>query len=293
MATPLASSSSGIGASPNPAINFAQATMDYGQSQLLDLSRRATQTSLDMAQSANDSALSTQDFNRRQKMDLDYQSTIISMNITQAAATQQSLLEQTNLAMQATAVAQSIAATASQSAYLVIVNQTEQAQAILDTQIAQTNQAVIALTAYPLTATPFAITQAALLVEQHQRDRQSFIDHVITPSIPILASIVLVLFIIVAVMIDRRALLSELPRRFRIARFKNGPSPLTVIDGVIVDHDPRLDQINSSELIPANPPRLQSENSVHVEIVDATKPPVDQWIADVERQLAAEKRSLP
>ncbi|GAP13599.1 hypothetical protein LARV_01354 [Longilinea arvoryzae] len=54
--------------------------MDYGQSQLLDLSRKATQTSLDMAQ----------------------------------------------------------AATVSQSAYLLNVSQTEQAQAILDTQIAQT-----------------------------------------------------------------------------------------------------------------------------------------------------------
>ena len=133
---------------------------------------------------------------------------------------------------------------------------------------------MIALTAYPLTATPFAKTQAALLVEQHQRDRQSFIDREIIPSIPILASIALVLFIIVAVMIDRRALLIELPRRLHIARFKNRPSPLTVIDGVIVNHDPGLDRINSSELISANPPRLPGENSVHVEIVEATKPPI-------------------
>lgn len=292
LATPAVSSSSGIIASPNPAYNFAQATMDSGQSQLLDLSRKATQTSLDMAQAANDSALSTQEFNRRQKMDLDYQSTVVSMNITQAAATQQFIIEKTNVAMEATAAAQSIAATASQSAYLLNVSQTSQAQAILDTQIAQTSQAVIALTAYPLTATPFAKTQAALYAEQRQRDWQLFFDREILPSIPILAAIALVMFIIIVVMIYRRSQLVTWLRPLHIARFKKGPSPLTVINGVIVDRDPRLDRMNASELIPANLPRLPGENSIHVEIVDATKPPVAQWIAEVEQQLAAEKRSL-
>ena len=72
--------------SPDPAGVSAQATIDTGQSKLLDLSRRATEVSLNIAQSANASAQSTKDFNQRQKLDLDYQATIVSLNITQAAA---------------------------------------------------------------------------------------------------------------------------------------------------------------------------------------------------------------
>jgi len=66
--------------------------MVSGQSQLLGLSRKASQTSLDMAQAANDSTLATQEYTRRQKMDMDYQSTIFSMKITQTAATQQFII---------------------------------------------------------------------------------------------------------------------------------------------------------------------------------------------------------
>jgi hypothetical protein len=279
----------GINESSNPDYAFAQATMDYGQSQLLDLSRKATEVSLNMSQAANAAALSTQDYNRRQKMDLDYQATIVSLNITQAAATQKFITQQTKMARDATAVAQSRAATATHSAYLVNVTQIAQAQAILDARVLETAQAVAALTVYPLTATPFAVTQAALLMQQYDREQQSFVDRVVAPLIPILAiTLVLLLIILVIVLGFRRFMPMPWPRRLRTTRVNVNPSPLIMIDGVIVDHDPRLHQIIPFELTPANLSGLPGENTIHVELVNASEPPVAHWIAEVEHQLATE-----
>ena len=325
--TPVhAASAPGIIESPNPAYAYAQATIDYGQSQLLDLSRKATEASLNMSQAANAAALSTQDYNQRQKMDLDYQATVVSLNITQAAATQKFITQQTKMARDATAVAQSSAATAAHSAYLLNVTETAQAQAILDgqalqtaqaaadltaypltatylaheqnvtetvqaqvilnVQAAQTAQAIATLTAYPLTATPFAVTQAALLMQKYNGEQQSFVDKVVVPLLPILATLVLLLFILVIVLANRRFITMPWTRRLRTAR--GNSSPLIMIDGVIADHDPRHQRIIPSELTPPNPPKLLSENTVHVEIVNATEPPVAHWITEVENKLASE-----
>jgi hypothetical protein len=318
--------------SPKPDFAIAQATMDFGQSQLLDLSRKSTEVSLNMSQAANASALSTQDFNQRQKMELNYQSTIVSLNITQAAATQKFIAQQTKMARDAAAAAQSTAAAATHSAFLVNSTQTAQAQAIFDAQALQTAQAVAALTAYPLTATfsayernvnetvqaqmilnaqatqtaqvvaaltaypltatPFAETKAALLLQQYGREQQSFSNQVVAPLIPILAALGLLLFILLIVLAYRRYLSTQWPRRLRILGGIVHPRPLNVIDGVIVDHDPPLHPIIPSELPPANPPRLASENTIHVEIVNATEPPVAHWIAEVEHKLATEEGLL-
>lgn len=225
--------------SPNPAYALAQATLDTGQSQLLDLSRRSTEVGLNMSQAANAAAQSTQDYNRRQKMDLDYQATIVSLNITQAAATQQFITQQTKIARDAAGAAQNRAAAITQSAYLLVVKQTGQAQAALDAQALQTAQvaaaltaspltataaarsfnvtqtvqaqgilnaqatqsaqAIASLTAYPLTATPFAVTQAALLMRQYAREQRSFVDQIAAPLIPILAILIFFLLIILGI----------------------------------------------------------------------------------------------
>jgi hypothetical protein len=57
---------------------------------------------------------------------------------------------------------------------------------------------------------------------------------------------------------------------------------------VITDPGPRLERLIPSELTSANAPRMAGENRPHVEIVDATEPPVAHWIAEVEQQLADE-----
>ena len=273
--------------SPNPAYDLAQATMDYGQRQLLDLSQNATQVSLNMSQAENAAMQSTQEYNQRQKMDLDYQATVISRNIAQAAATQEFIAQQANMARDATIIAQSIAAAATQSAYLVNVTQTAQAQAILDARVMRTDQAVAALTAYPLTATPFAVTKAALLMKQYDREQRSFVDQIVVPLIPVLAILDILLITLGIVFAYRRYLMSTpRPRRLRIARVNTNPIPVVIVDGLFTRHGLQLHRTIPSELTPANSPRLPGRNAVHVEIVNATEPPVAHWIAEVEHQLA-------
>ena len=262
--------------------------MDAGQSQLSDLSRRSTEVSLNMSQAANAAALSTQDANRRQKMELDYQSTVVSLDITQAAATQSFIKQQTKIARDATAAAQSSAATATHSAYLINVTQTTQAQAALDSLALQTVQAKAALTDYPMTATPFAVTQAALLMQKYDRERQSFVNQIVAPLIPILVVLDLLLFILIIIRAYRRFVPMPWSPHLRIVRVNMNPSPLLMIDGVISDPDPKLQQAAPTKLLPVNPSGLPVEDMAHVEIINAVEPPVAHWITEVEHQLTDE-----
>ncbi len=274
--------------SPNPAFMNAQATIDTGKSQLLDLSRKETETSLNLAQAADAAALSTKDFNQRQKADLNFQATVVSLNITQAAATQRFVLQQTKMARDATTAAQSSKATAAQFIYLVNVNQTKQVQAILNAQATQTAQAIAALTSYPSTATSVAVTQAALLGQQYGREQQTFVKQIVVPLIPILITLDLIAFILVVILAYRRSITIPWPRRLQLAPGIVSPDPIRMIDGVISDVNPSLHPPFPAELPPDNPPRRQDEATVHVEIVSATEPPVAQWIAEVEHQMTVE-----
>jgi hypothetical protein len=275
---------------PNSDAAFAQATIDSGQGQLLDLSRKATEISLNMSQAADAAAQATQDFNQRQQLDLDFQATAVSLNITQAAATQEFIAQQTQAAMDVTAAAQSTAAAATQSAILVKASQAAQAQAFLDARNLQTAQAVAALKAYPLTATPYAKTQAALLMQQYDREQQSFEDRIAAPLIPILAILDFLLVILGIILGYRRFMAMPGPRPLLPAGINAKPSPLIMIEGVIAEHNPWLHRNIPSQLPPANPPRLPGDNSANVEIVDPTEPPYAHWIAAVEYQLASEGR---
>ncbi len=303
--------------SPNPASVLAQATIDSGQSQLLELSRKSTELSHNMAQGENSSALATQAYNKRQKLDLDNQATSISLAITQAAVTQESLAQQTkinldyqatkvNLAMDqaastqaflaqqtklagdADAAAQSDAAAATQLAYQVAVTQTAQAQGMLDDHARQTAQAAAALTAYPMTATPLAAIKAALLMQEYDREQQSFVDRVVVPLVPFLAILDLLLFTALIIVGYRRFMSMPLPNRLRAALGNVNPRPINVIDVMGADPDLRRPLLVPSVQTPANPPRQPGEAVGHVEIVDATEPPVAHWIAEVEQQLAPE-----
>jgi hypothetical protein len=244
----------------NPDYAFAQATMEAGQSQLLDLSLKATQVSMDMAQAADAAAQLTQEYSQRQKTELDYQSTLISQNIAMAAATQEFLTGQTQIALDAAAAAQSIADAATQSAYLVNVTQTAHAQEIVNVQVQQTAQAVAALTAYPLTATPYAVTQAALLMQQYDREQQSFEEKIVAPLIPVFVILDILLIMLGLFLAFRRFMLIPWSYRPRISRLKVNHNPLTLIDGLIVDHDPRLHRRIPSELAPDHLTKQTVEN---------------------------------
>jgi len=244
----------------NPDYAFAQATMEAGQSQLLDLSLKATQVSMEMAQAADAAAVLTQEFNQRQKLELDNQSTMISQNITMAAATQEFLKGQTQIALDAAAASQSIAAAATQSAYQVNVTQTAQAQEMVNAQVQQTAQAAAALTAYPLTATPFAATQAALLMQQYDREQRSFEEQVVAPLIPILVILDILLIMLGLFLAFRRFMLVPWSYRPRITRLIAKPNPMVLIDGAIVDDEPRLRRRIPSALAPVNATRPTGEN---------------------------------
>jgi hypothetical protein len=273
--------------SPDPASANAQATIDAGQSQLSDLSFKATQVSLNMSQAANAAAQSTQDANQLQQLQLDQQATVIGLEIAHAAATQNAIQQQTKTAKEALADAHSTAAAATQTANRINRALIAQAQVIVDGQVTQTAQAAAALTTFPLTATPFAATQAALLQQQYDREQKAFVDRIVSPAIPIVAAILfLLLLILVIIMLYRRVIPSMYPRRLRIGPIN--ANPLMMIDGVIAEHTLPLHQIIPTEPTPAALPMLPCEKTVHVEIVTATEAPVAHWIAEVEQQLANE-----
>ena len=283
--TVLASPTPGNIGSPDPDSANAQATIDAGQSQLLDLSLKATQVSLNLSQAADASAQSTQEYNQQQQLLLDHQATVISLNIAHAAATQNVFRQQTKTAKDAIADARSTAAAATASANRANLALIAQAQVIMDGETTQTAQAVAALAAYPLTATPFAATQAALLQQQYDREQKAFVDRIVSPAIPI---IVFILFLLVLILIIslfyRRVIPSMYPRRLRIGRIN--ANPLVMIDGVIADHALPLHQTIPSEPTQSALPLLPCEKTAHVEIVTATEAPVAHWIAEVEQQLA-------
>jgi hypothetical protein len=278
--------------SSNPASAYAQATIDSGRSQLLDLSLQATQISLNMSQAANASAQSTQDSYQRQKLALGFQATAISQNIARAAATQQFLTQQTKIARDATAAAQrstqQSAAAAVLSANRVSGSQTAQAQAVLSVQGSQTAQAVAALTAVPLTATPLAATQAALLSQEYSREQRSFINQIVNPLIPFIAVLDLVLFILGVVLIYRWYISQPQAHGPRIIPNYGHHNPMLTIDGDFADRAPGDDWIIPSELTPGSPPGMPGENTANVEIANPDEPLIADWVDEAEQQMDSE-----
>ena len=256
----------------------AQATQAAGQSQLMDLSNQATVVSLNIIQAADAAAQSTRDYNQRQLMELSIQANEVSQNIARAAATEQFIREQSQMAWFATANAQSQAATATYSAYVLNITQTVQAQAILDAQANAT------LTAYPLTATPWAAIQADIIRLRNRAERRAWWeDFVITPLIVILLIGVVLLLIVGGVMAYRR-LMPVLELRLRTIS-RDNDSPLLVVDGLIVDPDPPHRQLTQLELYLLDHPQPPSDQAAQVEIIGSTEPSITNWIIEAEQEL--------
>ena len=287
-----------IALAPYPDPSNAQATIDTGQAQLLDLGRQATKVSMERTQTAHAAAQSTQDFNQRQQVDLDYQATVISLRITQAAATQEVFARQTQTVLEAAAVEQRRADEATQSAMRanaaqtaqVIANHNAEATSAQASRIANAREAAFAAatqTAYPMTATPLASTRAAILLMQYDREQQSFTDKIVAPLIPFIAFLNFVLLASGLVWVYLKLWPRLRARRLPKVHIIDSPRRLMLIDaaaevpdawiGRVVPHEMRSDSSNdapSSALAP------------QVEIIDAAEPPVAQWIAEVEDQLA-------
>jgi hypothetical protein len=160
----------------------------------------------------------------------------------------------------------------------------------MDAQVMQTNQAVAALTAFPLTATPLAGTEAALLSVQYDREQQAFEDQIVTPLIPVVGILFSLLLILGIIVLYRRFIPRAWPRRYPILGSSNPLPPLMMIDSVMVDHDAQEPIYHPSGILTATPPGLPGPKPIRVEIVEASEPPFSHWIDDVEYQLAAEGR---
>mgnify|MGYP001127679114 FL=1 len=271
-----------------PAYAAAQATLAAGQNEIMELSHQATIASLNLDQAANAAAQATVDYNLRQLMELSIRGTEISQEMAWAAATQQFIVEQTQLAWIANTTAQSQAATATYSTYILNVTQTAQVQAILDLQITQTAQAHATQTAYSLTATPFAALQAEIVRAQNESDRRALWgEFVVTPLTVILITLVIVLLIVGGVLAYQRLMpVLELGLRTFISR--DNKNTMLLVDGMIVDADPLAPQLTQPELRLLNTAQLPSEDMPVVEIISPSEPSVINWIAEAEQKLRSE-----
>jgi hypothetical protein len=275
--------------SPQAAYSAAQSTLVAGQSQMDELSHQAAVVGLNMAQAANAAEQATLDYNQRQMMELSYQRTAVSQNMARAAATQQSITKQTQMAWNATATAQSSAATATYSASVLNATQTAQAQAILDLQVTQTAQANATQTAYSLTATPWAAILAANLRTQKRADLRAWWgEFVVTPLIFILLTLALLTLAVVSVMVYRRLIPALEHRRLTISQGNENESPMLLLDGMIVDPNPPRRQLTQPGFSLLNQPQFPSDKAVQVEIIGASEPSVTNWITEAEQKLRSD-----
>ncbi|RPI32316.1 MAG: hypothetical protein EHM70_09235 [Chloroflexota bacterium] len=256
-----------------PQYSAAQATLAAGQNELMDLSHQATAVSLSEDQAANVAAQATLDYNQRQLMELSIRGTEVSQNMAWAAATQQFIAEQTQAVWNASATAQSQAATATYSAYSLNVTQTAQAQAILAIQATHTAQANATQVAYSLTATPWAAIQSDIVRMRNESERRALWgEFVVTPLKVILITLVVLLLIAGGVLAYQR-LMPVLELRLRTI-WRNDDSPLLLVDGMVVDLD--------------RSPRLPRSETPQVEIVGPSEPSVTNWITEAEQKLRAD-----
>jgi hypothetical protein len=268
----------------------AQSTLAAGQSELMDLSHQATVVSLNMAQAANAEAQTARDYHQRQLMELSIRATEVSQSMDQAAAMQEFLMEQTQMAWDAYGAAQSQAATATYSAYIMNVTETAQAQAILDIRATETAQAIAVLTAIPRTLTPLAATQAAILFEQEKYQRQSNWGELITPLKIILTTLVILLLILGGVLAFRR-FMPVLEFRLRNPGRNGNLSPLILLDGLIVDPAHHHHRLPPSEPGPTYLPQFSSAETLQIEIIGPSEPSIINWITEAEQKLFFDERS--
>lgn len=310
------------GSNQEAAYAAAQATLTAGENRAMGLSHQATVVSLNMEQAAAISAQATIDYDQRQLMELSIQATEVSLNMARAAATQQFIREQAQLAQNATAAVQSQAATAtaqSQAAtaiahnqavaatatahsqavavtataatYILQVTQTAQAQAILVRHAAETAQVRATQTAYPLTATPAAATQAYLVRTREGRERRALWEEfVVTPVKAVLTTLVIVLLIVGGVLAFRR-FMPALEYRLRNPRRSGNAIPLSLPDGTIVDLVPYDRGLEMREPVLLGLPQLVSDDTPQVEIIDPSEPSIINWVAEAERKLGTQGRT--
>jgi hypothetical protein len=243
------------------AYSAAQATLQDGPRQAMELSYQATALSLNMNQAANAAAQTTIDYNRRQLMELSIRGTEVSQNMAWAAATQQASSVQTQMAWNAMVATQSQAATE-------YAGQTAQAQAIA-TQ-----------TAFSLTATPLAAIQAGI-------ERRAWWQEYVISPVKVTLLILVVLMLIVGGVLAYRRLMPVLELRLRTIS-RDTDSDLRLVDGMIVDSDPSQSRLTQHEMRLLEHPTLPGDELPQVEIVGSSEPTIINWIIEAEQKLRSD-----
>ncbi len=243
------------------AYSAAQATLEAGPRRAMELSYQATLVRLNMGQAANAAAQTTMDYYQYQLMELSIQGTEVSQNIARAAATQQFIAEQNQLAWNATTTAQSQAATE-------YAGQTAQAQANA-TQ-----------TAYSLTATPLAAIQAGI-------ERRAWWQEYVVSPVKVALLILVVLLLIVGGVLAYLRLMPVLELRLRTFSHNNDRD-LLLVDGMIVDSDPSQRRLTQHEMRLLEHPILPGDELPQVEIVGSSEPSIINWINEAEQKLRSD-----
>lgn len=251
----------------------AQATLGAGQSELAGLSQQATVDSLSGSQAANAAAQATLDYNQRQLMDLSIQATEIGRNMARAAATQQFIVEEAQIAKNATVTAQGQAATAMYALYILDVTRRAQAAQIDATR-----------TAYSLTATPLAAIQADMIRTRGEAARRARWDEVVFTLLTACLILLIVLLFIAGVMIAYLRLMPLIELRLRTGS-RIHESPMLLVDGVVDRHrqsSPReLSQVYLRPLPSGRP-------IIEVEIIGPSEPSISNWITKAEQKLRSD-----
>jgi hypothetical protein len=260
----------------------AQATLTTGQNEIQGMSQQATLVSLNMEQAASAAVQADLDADQRQLMELSIRGTEISQDMAQAAAAQQSIIEQTQIVWNATALAQSQAATATYSAYILSVTQTAQIQANLDIRATQA-------AAYSLTATPRAEMQASIARLQDEAEREAqWQAYIVNPIKVILSTLVILLLIAGGVMAFRR-LMPVLELRLRTIVHIN-ETALLMEDGNIIDITSQSQRLVRQALPLLEQPHILNDQAVQVEIIDWSEAFLTHWIIEAEQELRLDGR---
>lgn len=265
-----------------PAFAAAQATLTSGQNEIGDLSHQATRVSLNLEQAANAAVQADLDADQRQLMELSIRGTEISQNMAQAAAAQQLIVEQAQIVWNATALAQSQAATATYSSYILSVTQTEQVQANLDIRATEA-------AAYSQTATPLAGMQANIARLQDEAEREAQWQAYIVNPIKVILSILVILLLITGGVMAYRQLMPVLELRLRSIVYRN-ETTLLMVDGTIVDITYPHRRLSKQGMPFLEQPHTSNDQGVQVEIIDSSEAFITPWITEAEQELRLDGR---
>ncbi len=169
-----------------------------------------------------------------------FESDLRNVQATAEAATQAAIYQQTQAAIYRTETAQAWQAQATQEAFIMGTTQTAIVQSTLDAQATAHAAMALTSTAWPMTATPLSVTQAAILRMEDEAKRRAKWESYTTPLETILPPVLLalvVILIIIGLVLAYKRLMPVLELRLRTIPRGEHDAPLILFPGLVVDPD--------------------------------------------------------